>query len=187
MTAGLDDLSPGAKDGHPREGRGAAGSTEIFVPAPVEEVWDFLVDPARLPEWDAGTGNVDLNGEQDRVGGEGAVGISWTGEAPRARPDGKPVKVKGSVRRRHLELLAAVRPTHVAWRTSYPDAKVVIPVTTEFDLTPTTGGTQLRISTSWRRSGGWRRAAGLPLRPLQKFFVWLSLVQIGGAVSRAFR
>jgi uncharacterized protein YndB with AHSA1/START domain len=158
-----------------------SGSTETFVPAPIEEVWQFLANPIHVPEWDMSIGSIDHTDQ------EAALGTVWQGHAPAIRPTGKPVKVKPQFRRRRMELVVAHRPGRVAWRFVYPDASHSHPVLTEFTLAATTGGTQVTITTSWSRRRGWRGLVGMLLRPIQKFFVWIGLFQTGGAISRAFR
>lgn len=140
----------------------AAGSQEIFVPAPVAQVWEFLTDPVRVPEWEVSVSQIET------VIGEVRPGAVWEGRAPEARPDGKPVKIRPPFRRRLIELVTADRSHRVAWRFVYPDAPQSRPILTEFTLAPTTGGTQVTITTSWTRHTGWRRLVGVPLRPLQK-------------------
>ena len=153
------------------------GTQETFVPASAAQVWDFLADPLRVPEWEVSVGSIELSGQEARPG---AV---WEGRAPEARPDGKLLKIKPRFRRR----LTAEGPHRAAWSFVYPDAPQSRPILTEFTLAPTTGGTQLTITSSWARPTGWRRLVGVPLRPLQKLMVWLHLFQTGSAISRAFR
>lgn len=158
-----------------------SGSTETFVPAPVERVWEFLADPAHVPEWEMSVGSIELTGQ------DATPGSVWRGHAPISRPDGKPLKIKPEFRRRSIELVEALRPDRVVWRFAYPDTSRSRPTLTEFVLTETTGGAQVTITTSWFRYRGWRRLIGLPLRPAQKFLVWIGLFQTGSAISRAFR
>ncbi len=157
------------------------GTQETFVPAPAAQVWAFLADPVRVPEWEVSVGSIELSGQEARPG---AV---WEGRAPEARQDGKPLKIKPLFRRRLIELVTAECPHRLAWSFEYPDASQSRPILTEFTLAPTTGGTQVTITTSWTRRTGWRRLVGVPLRPLQKLMVWLHLFQTGSAISRAFR
>ena len=158
-----------------------SGSSQTFVPAPIEEVWAFLADPTRVPEWEMSVGSIDC-ADQDAT-----LGMVWQGRAPTRGPDGKPVKVRPEFRRRSVELIQAHRPDRVAWRFTYPDTSRSRPILTEFILAATAGGTQTTITTSWFRYRGWRRLVGLPLRPIQKFLVWITLFQTGSAISRAFR
>lgn len=159
----------------------ASGSIEAFVPAPIDDVWKLLADPARIPDWEMSVGSID-DALQDVT-----PGTVWHGVAPARRPDGKPVKVKPGFRRRSIELVTAHQPERIAWSFTYPDAPHSNAVLTEFALVTTTGGTQVKITKSWSRRPGWRRLVAFPLRPIQKFLVWITLFQTGGAISRAFR
>lgn len=159
----------------------AAGSTETFVPAPVEDVWDFLADATHVPQWEMSVGSVEHAGQ------DGTLGTVWQGQAPTSRPDKKPVKVKPDFHRRSIELVTADRPERVAWRFAYPDSPQSPRVLTEFTLAATTSGTHVTITMSWLRRRGWRRVVGWPLLPIQKFLLWINLFQTGSAISRAFR
>lgn len=175
----LDRLAPPADGDRPVRGNGSiGGSSETFIPAPIEDVWEFLADPARVPDWAPGIGSVDL---------ADTAGTAWIGYAPTSRPDGKPVRLRAEFRRRRLGLLETRRPDRVAWRFTSPDTTKSGPSVTEFALAPTTGGTRVTITTSWGRRHGWRRVLGLPLRPAARFLAWITLFQIGAAISRAFR
>jgi uncharacterized protein YndB with AHSA1/START domain len=158
-----------------------SASTETFVPAPIEDVWEFLADPTRVPEWEAIIGSIDP-ADQDVT-----PGMVWQGHASTRLPDGKPLKVNPRFRRRSIELVAAHRPERIAWSLAYPDAPRSSSFLTDFTLASTTGGTQVQIARSWSVRPGWRRLVAFPLRPLQKFFVWLSMFQTGSAISRRFR
>ncbi|KAA9149257.1 Clp protease [Microbacterium lushaniae] len=158
-----------------------SGSAETFVPAPIQEVWEFLADPTHLPEWEMSVGSIDHSGQ------DATPGMVWHGHAPTRHPDGKRAKTRPRFRRRSIELVAAHRPEKIAWRLAHPDAPESSSVLTEFALATTPGGTQVTITTAWSRRRGWRRLAGLPLRPLQKFLVWITLFQTGSAISRRFR
>lgn len=159
----------------------ASGSAEAFVPAPVGEVWALVSDPARLPEWNPGVATVD------DTPGEMVPGAVFTGHPPTHRPDGRPLRIAPKYRRRRIELDAVTPPERIAWRFSYPDAPTRRPMLTALTLAPTTGGTRVVVTMSWERSTGWRLLVGLPLRPLQRFVLWITMAQMGGALSRAFR
>ncbi|MGP9605111.1 Clp protease N-terminal domain-containing protein, partial [Brachybacterium sp. AOP42-E1-35] len=76
------------------------GTTETFVSAPLDEVWAFLTDPARIPEWEPSIGILDQTSQ------EATPGTVWEGVAPVTYPDGKPAKIKPQFRRRSVELIA---------------------------------------------------------------------------------
>jgi uncharacterized protein YndB with AHSA1/START domain len=180
----LDRLdSPGgttATAAAPQKGR-ISGSTETFVPAPIDDVWTFLADPAHIPDWEMSVGTIE------HTGNDTTPGMTWRGQARTRHSDGKPMKLKPQFRRRSIELATADRPERVEWQFGYPDAPQSRSAVTEFRVAATTGGTQVTITKSWSRRGGWRMLVGLPLRPVQKFFVWIDLFQTGSAISRAFR
>jgi len=159
----------------------AGGSIEIFVPAPVDDVWSLLENPARIPEWESSIGTVD------QIGQDPAPGTTWTAAAPTSYPDGRPPKIKPPFRRRSVELVSAQRPGTIAWSFGFPDVPRSNPVLTEFILVTTAGGTHVEIRKSWLRRRGWRGLVAFPLRPIQKFLVWINLLHTGSAVSRAFR
>ena len=177
----LDSPAAKAAPATSKSARRLSGTSETFVPAPMDEVWELLADPARIPEWEPSIGSIDNTGQDP------APGMVWVGHTPRIRPDGKPVKAKPRFRRRSIEFVSADRPDGVAWSFGYPDVRGSNPVLTELTLRDTPGGTQVQITRSWSRRRGWRGMVALPLRPLQKFIVWISLFQIGSAISRAFR
>jgi uncharacterized protein YndB with AHSA1/START domain len=158
-----------------------ASSTEVFVPAPVEDVWALLSDPARIREWDPGVGSVDNSND------EVLPGTTWTGYAPDNYPDGKRSKIRDEFRRKHIELVSLRRPEEIAWRVTYPDTHKSRPTLTEFVLAPTVGGTVVVVTLSWFLWQGWRRFLGIPLRPANKFVLWITLAQIDSAISRVFR
>lgn len=165
----------------PKRKDGIASSTEVFVPAPAEEVWELLADPTQIPIWEPSIGIIDHNAHELEP-----VTI-WAGFAPTSHPDGKPTKIKPQFRRRSIELASSNRPRTVEWVFGYPDARRSNSMSTEFTLANTTGGTQVHIVRSWSRRKGWRGTLALLLRPIQKFLLWLSLSQTGSALSRAFR
>lgn len=84
-----------------------ASSTEVFVPAPVEEVWELFADPAHIPTWEPSIGIIDHNAH------ELTPVTTWTGSTPTSYPDGKPTKIKPQFRRRSIELASANRPETV--------------------------------------------------------------------------
>lgn len=161
--------------------REVTGSTGAFAPAAIEDVWTLLSDPARIPEWEPAIGTV-----QDT---DGAVrpGMTWTAYARMTHPDGKPLKVHQKYRRRTVELMEAQHPSRVVWRFAYPDAPTSKPFIIGIDLTPTTGGTELTITTTWFKHQGLRFLLRAPLLPLQRFLLWIKLSQISSAISRTFR
>lgn len=179
VVAELDRLAPAEPPASaPSSSDRITGSSETFVPGAVDDVWMLLSDPGRIPEWEPGIESIDASAGPDGT---------WIAHAVSTRPDGSPTKIKERFRRRGVELLGAQRPDRAAWRFTYPDAEKNRPVIIEFALAPTNGGTRVTITISWLRADGWRRAVGAPLRPVQKFLMWITQFQIGSAISRVFR
>ncbi|SJM71232.1 SRPBCC family protein [Gulosibacter sp. 10] len=176
VLGALDRAEAEAPDPSSRERRSRIPVHETFVPASPEETWAFLAEPLNIPSWDPNVDSV-----------EPAKDGTWLGHAPTERPDGKPLRVKPHFRRKRFERVVAREPEHLAWRTAYPDAPRSRPVITNFMLSPATGGTRVTIGMAWLRRPGWRRLVGLPLRPFQRYLVWMTLVQIGSSASRRFR
>ncbi|WP_105032983.1 SRPBCC family protein [Arthrobacter ruber] len=174
------------------------GVNASFIPAPVDEVWALLSDPARVPEWEPAIGAIDgfttgadlapthAKGTQP-ADGAGPAGGVWMAHARTTHPDGRPLKVHEKFRRRTLELLQAEHGNHVAWRFTYPDVDTRLPITMIFDLAPTKGGTQLSTTMAWSTHQGWRSILSPVLHPLQRFLIWIRLFQISNAISRTFR
>jgi hypothetical protein len=185
LVAALEAVEghPAVAPGKKRRIPGITRRVETFVPAGIGDVWSLLADPARMPEWNPSVGSV----ERDEDGAATVVGASWRVVAPTVYPDGTPAKVKAQFRRRRMELTQFDPPSGIAWRTSYIDAVRANSHVLTIELAPAAGGTQLQLTMSWTRHGGWRRIAFWPLRPLQRFLAWLGLLQIGGGISRVFR
>ncbi|WP_104164908.1 Clp protease N-terminal domain-containing protein [Arthrobacter sp. SX1312] len=190
-------VTTGEEDRAPHRGK-LSGVCESFIPAPVEDVWALLSDPARIPEWEPAIGTVesptnttDSTAEPTTTAEPGdqraQVGGVWTAYAQTTHPNGKPLKVSDKFRRRTLELIRADQHTHISWRFTHPDSTTSLPIITSFDLTPTTGGTQLSTAMTWARRRGWRSLLSPGLRPLQRFLIWVRLSQISGSISRTFR
>lgn len=160
----------------------ATMSIETFVPASLDEVWNFLADPEQIPQWDSSIGAVN------QIAGHSPIpGALWEGTAPTSYPDGKPAQIKPRFRRRRIELVTAQPPGRISWNFGYPDVARNNPVMMDFFLISATGGTQIHITKTWSRSPGWRNLLARPLRPIQKFLLWISLFQTGSAISRSFR
>lgn len=181
VRAALDDAeitAPRSSNTRSRSHAWVHGRFETFVPAPIADVWELVAEAERMPEWETMTGTIESD-----AGGDSA----WSIHAPTHRPDGKPIKVNAKLRRRRVTQTEGISPTRVVWRFEHPDAPELTPRTLTVDLAPAEGGTHVALTSTWRRRSGWRRLVGLPLRPLQRYFVWLNLSQTGGAISRAFR
>ena len=178
------ELLPAATLNQRPPGKGLSGTSESFVPAPIEQVWALLADPTRPPEWDPSIGSV----VPDTAGHSCASGEEFLALARSERPDGKPIRVSPKYRRQRVELLDQDEPSRIAWRFSYPDAERANSRGISVALEPAAGGTHLRISLSWDRAANQRFSPlGWLLRPLARFSIWMQLSQLGGTISRAFR
>lgn len=131
-----------------------------------------------MPEWEPMAGSIVSESSDDDV---------WIAVAPAHRPDGKPMKLKAEFRRRRVTQAEALSPTRVVWWFEYPDAPVSAPRMLAVELASTEGGTFITLTSTWRRRAVWRQVVGLPLRPLQRYLVWLTLSHAAGAIGRVFR
>lgn len=175
---------PAAESGH-RADR-ILRAQEAFVPAPVAEVWALLTDPGRLPEWEPVVASVDAaDASAPRVG---AV---WTGAARTEGPDGNSWKVKPEHRRLRIELREYDEPALITWRLGYPDAQQASSRSIRIELTPATGGTQLRVAYSWQRgtANPPQKLALLAVlaRPVYRYLLWMQTNQIVSGISCVFR
>lgn len=159
-----------------------SGVVDSFIPASVGQVWELLVDPSRMPEWEPSIGRVDEAPVRPRMGD------SWIARARTQRADGKPNRVKRQLRTQRVELTALEPGQVIAWVFRYPDAPTANTRYVRVDMEAATGGTQLRIALTWQRGARWRPPApAWFMRPLARFSVWLQLSQISGGISRTFR
>lgn len=162
-----------------------SATTEVFAPAPVNDVWNLLADPARMPEWDQVLGSVDTS----ELGTELRPGDHWQGRTRTERPDGKEIRVKPEALRQRIELRTLDPEFAIAWRITYPDAPQSNARLIGIRLAPAAGGTQLDITFGWERNAERRPFPLLRfiMRPIARFAVWMQLTQLGTAISRVFR
>ncbi|QYM75996.1 SRPBCC family protein [Leucobacter luti] len=160
-----------------------SGSSEAFVPASPERVWELLDDPLRMPEWEPSIGSV-----------EGApltikAGETWTALARTERPDGKPIPMKPGFVTQQVELVAHEEPRFIEWRFTYPDAPQANARRIRVELEYAAGGTQLRLALAWERNPNRPRRPflGFVMRPVFRFVLWMQLSQLGSGISRTFR
>lgn len=163
------------------------GTSRAFAPAPPEQVWELLADPARLPEWDERVAFV----QADAARGRPRAGECWSALAPRVSPDGKPLRVRPKWRRLSVELLALEPQTTVAWRLTFPDVDRANARIVRIALSPDAGGTTVDLTLSYERhpdrAGSVRRLLGSALSPLYRVNLWIQLSQLGSGISRVFR
>lgn len=185
---GTEGGRAGKRPARPRARGVVAQQAETFVPAPIADVWALLADPARMPEWESSVARVEPPTSPEGAAPDALVeGSAWIAHVLTERPDGKPMKIKAVYRRRRVELRTVEEPFRIAWLTTFPDAPRAAPFTLEIELSAAPGGTQLVLTTMRRRHTGWRRVVGFPLRPLQRFLLWLQVTHVGAAIGRVFR
>jgi uncharacterized protein YndB with AHSA1/START domain len=119
---------------------------ETVVPAPPEEVWRLVSDPARLPQWWPGVTRV-----------EEASADAWT--TVLSSPQGKSVRVDYS----RIES----EPEHrMVWRQEVeesPFERILAAAATEIALAPDGGGTRVTVALD-QKPRGWARFAPLQFR-----------------------
>jgi uncharacterized protein YndB with AHSA1/START domain len=119
---------------------------ETLVPAPPEEVWRLVSDPARLPQWWPGVTRV-----------EEATPETWT--TVLSSPKGKVVRADYT----RLEIEPERR---VAWRQEVeesPFERILAAAATEIALVPDEGGTRVTVALD-QKPRGWARFAPLQFR-----------------------
>lgn len=184
VLARLNDITVDAPAGYRHHSESLAGSVERFVPAGLPQVWAMLADPARMAEWEPGTGAVE------GAPGQVVVGSWWLAHAKLKRPDGKRLRVKHGFQTARVEVTSYEPNRYIEWCFSWPETRSNMRIV-GIGLDPVKGGTQLSLSSAWVASP----AAGRPslpvlrrlLRPVHSYAIWIQLMQLGGAISRAFR
>jgi uncharacterized protein YndB with AHSA1/START domain len=119
---------------------------ETVVPAPPEEVWGLVSDPARLPQWWPGVTRV-----------EEATTEAWT--TVLSSPKGKSVRVD-------YTRVEAEPERRLVWRQEVdqsPFERILASATTEIALAPDETGTRVRVALD-QRPRGWARFAPLQFR-----------------------
>ena len=119
---------------------------ETLVPAPPEEVWRLVSDPARLPQWWPGVTRV-----------EEATPETWT--TVLSSPKGKAVRADYT----RLEIEPERR---VSWRQELeesPFERILAAAATEIALAPDEGGTRVTVALD-QKPRGWARFAPLQFR-----------------------
>ncbi|KJL25283.1 Clp amino terminal domain protein [Microbacterium oxydans] len=162
-----------------------SASRSIFVPAPVEDVWELLSSASRIPEWDHGVGE---------VGSAIAPTGPWEARTITVR-NGKPVTVKESYERQQIFLDRFEDRAFVTWRFTYPDASISTSRVLAFALEHAAGGMQIQVTLTWeverRRRGilhSIRRRMLRPIaRPVAHILTYFQLTQTESGISRVFR
>jgi uncharacterized protein YndB with AHSA1/START domain len=123
---------------------------ETVVPGQVEEVWQLVSDPARLPDWWPGVTRV-----------EDATAIAWT--TVLTSPKGKAVRAD-------FTRVAASEPERLVWRqelAATPFERILAEATTSVELAPADGGTRVLLALD-QKPRGWARLAPMQFRAAGK-------------------
>lgn len=159
-----------------------SGTRSVFVPAPLDDVWELLSSATRIPEWDHAVEEVDPTA---------AATGPWEGRARTTTRDGKPIPVKEAVRRQQIHLDRCEDRAYVTWRFTYPDSDNGVPRVVAFALEHAAGGMQLRVTLTWeaapRRRRILRRVLRVLLGPILRLLVYIQLTQIESGITRVFR
>ena len=122
---------------------------ETVVPRQVDEVWQVVSDPARMPDWWPGVTRV-----------EDATAVAWTTVLTSA---------KGKAVRADYTRIAASEPERLSWRQELeatPFERILAEATTSLELEPAEGGTRVTLAVDlkprvWARLAPFQfRAAG---------------------------
>lgn len=140
-----------------------AGTTESFIPAPVDQLWELLASPSRMPEWEPGVGNVKNPPRHI------STGSTWIAHAVTQHPDGKPMRVRPARQTMHVKVTSHAEHQHIEWYFTWPDAPRSNARRIRIELTPAAGGSSLRISTMWVPDPAHARPLGAPLRWMGRF------------------
>jgi uncharacterized protein YndB with AHSA1/START domain len=119
---------------------------ERLLPAPPQDVWPVVTDPARLPAWWPGVSRV-----------EDVSRDAWTKVF---------VSPKGKAVRADYTLVESDEPARVVWRHEVdesPFERILASSTAEISLEPRDGGTLVRITIA-QRPRGWARFSPFQLR-----------------------
>jgi uncharacterized protein YndB with AHSA1/START domain len=123
---------------------------ETVVPGQVDEVWQLVSDPARLPDWWPGVTRV-----------EDATAIAWT--TVLTSPKGKAVRAD-------FTRVAASEPERLVWRqelAATPFERILAEATTSVELAPAEGGTRVLLALD-QKPRGWARLAPMQFRAAGK-------------------
>jgi uncharacterized protein YndB with AHSA1/START domain len=124
--------------------------SETVVPAPPEEVWSLVSDPARLPQWWPGVTRV-----------EEVTAEAWT--TVLSSPKGKSVRID-------YTRVASDEGRRLVWRQEVeesPFERILASALTELLVIPADGGTRVRVALD-QRPRGWARFAPLQFRAAGK-------------------
>lgn len=200
-AAGLPTGLPSGHAPAPRRPNALSARAEAFVPAPVDQVWALLSNPARMPEWEPSIASVasapappprsnthvgNTHGSDTRFGSM-HPGNTRFARARTERPDGKAIRTAPEFTRLQLELTAREEPHLVEWRITYPDSARANVRRIRISIEPAAGGTQLRLTFAWERGARRRSPRGLVLLPLHRIATRMQASLLAAGIGRAFR
>ena len=118
----------------------------VNVAAPAEQVYEFLADFSRHPEWDASTERI----EQTEPGDANGLGAKWKAyeclDALKSDRDRKPIlDLAGNVGMAMREVRELVPGRTVAWH-SYPVPRMGVTADYRFDIEATPDGSNVTYS-----------------------------------------
>lgn len=138
------------------------GSNQLVIDASLEQLWEILVDPARIPEYMPAVKRVEGSSRE----AVGAVRTCWVEMQGR----------RGEVVERCVELDEHRRLTHVMERDAFGFARLFHDFGFSFTLEPLPGGrTNVRID-------GFYREKGLASRLLNRLVLRRKLHRIRGSI-----
>ncbi|WP_216378821.1 SRPBCC family protein [Arcanobacterium phocae] len=153
-------------------------TTESFVPAPIDRIWELLADPANMPRWMPGiTSVMSTPAKLD-------IGASWKIQSSRPATNRK--TRQSPPHNMHAKLTAFTKQQTIEWQLSLPDIRCANQQVIRIELEPAAGGTQLFISIAYIPSSAksWRAIRRRVLHPLYRFAYHWQGQQISQSISR---
>ncbi|WP_106850280.1 SRPBCC family protein [Blastococcus sp. Marseille-P5729] len=155
-------------------GRHLPTAAEGFAPAPVEQVWELVSDPLRLPEWDSAVQAISPAGPG-----------KWIGRQDRR-------KLRGGIVEGHqqmqIRVLASEADTHrVIYERTWPSRRRSGDHRVTVELEPVKDGTRVIVHSSVRLASGVRRLLQVFFTPLGRFMISAQAAHLASGITRRFR
>lgn len=179
--ASQDAAPSSTKSRRRHRGDGVRGEAQVFIPAPLADVWALIADPERIPEWQTSIAVVEIIGQEPRPG------TVWAAHSITTQATGKPARRQPVQQSLSIELVETEPNQRIVWRVSYPDVKRSRPTRTELAVDAAPGGTRLTVVSSWPQFDGSRRIGGVIFLSFQRFLIWIMAFTAASAISRTFR
>lgn len=170
-----EPASPAQRTDSSHAGRRGIVCVTGFIPAPLDDVWAVVNDPARIPEWDDFTGTVTPSDRLD----------TWTARPQKVTAAGEKVPLKHPAE--IVQLLADDQTHRVIREVSWPTRRHATNQIVTITLTRQSLGCRIEITSSLRGARGVRRMMHLALTPLQRLIMRSMLTQQIASLSRIFR